>query len=129
MFTPPDDEGWMYCNAIVNAPGFRGDLDCHLQRADLEHFRSQLAHAAEAAHWPCEARLCGLEPGIDVSFRVERTGQVAGSYRFQSRGVGEATLCGSFRMDQTFLPMLLQQIEEVLQVLGEPNHAADRARD
>jgi hypothetical protein len=119
----------MYCNAIVNAPGFRGDLDCYLQRADLELFRSQLAYAVQAAHWPCEARLCGLEPGIDVSFRVERTGQVAGGYRFQSRGVGEATLCGSFRMDQTYLPSLLQQVEEVLQALGEPAPAADSPRD
>jgi hypothetical protein len=125
MFTLPDDEGWMYCNAIVNAPGFRGDLDCYLQRTDLELFRSQLAHAVETSHWPCEARLCGLEPGIDVSFRVERTGQIVGGYRFQSRGVGEATLCGSFGMDQTFLPSLLQQVEEVLRNLGEAVPAAE----
>ncbi len=109
----------MYCNAIVNAPSFRGDIDCSLQRADVVSFRDQLAHAVEATHWPCEVRLCGLEPGIDVSFRVERTGHVEGQYRFQGRGVGEATLCGSFCMDQTFLGPLLQQVEEVLQELAE----------
>lgn len=116
----------MYCNAVVDAPGFRGDLDRHLQKADLERFRSQLAHSVEAAHRPCESRLCGLESGIDVSFRVERTGRVVGRYQFQSRGVGGATLHSSFEMDQTFLGPLLSQVEEVLRERDEQGEVTDR---
>jgi hypothetical protein len=117
-FTTPDDEGWMCCNAVLNTPNFRSTLDFFLQRVDLDLFQSQLVHAVEPAHWPCAIRLCGLEPGIDVAFRVERSGQVNGSYRFQSRSTGEATLSGTFCMDQTFLQPLLRQVEGDLRELA-----------
>jgi hypothetical protein len=42
MFTPPDGEGWMCCHAIIDAPGFRGELDFPMLRSDLDHFRTQL---------------------------------------------------------------------------------------
>jgi hypothetical protein len=37
MFTPQDGEGWMYCNAIVNAPGFRGDIDYYYLGSEEPH--------------------------------------------------------------------------------------------
>src|SRR4051794_34784645 len=67
-FTPPDSEGWMWCNAIVDAPGFRGAFDFQMLRADLDHFRTQLSASVVAANWPCDVRLASTEPGIDLSF-------------------------------------------------------------
>jgi hypothetical protein len=114
MFTPPDDEGWMWCNANINAPGFRGDLDFQMLRSDLESFRIQLLGGLVWANWPCEARLASTDPGIDLSFRIERTGQVTGSYRFGGRGTYRPELSRDFEMDQTFLGPLLTQVEQVL---------------
>jgi hypothetical protein len=114
MFTLPDDEGWMWCNAIINAPGFRGDLDFQMLRSDLDSFRTQLSAARVVANWPCEARLASTDPGIEVSFRIERTGQVAGTYRFGGRGTYRPVLSGEFGMDQTYLDPLLTQVERVL---------------
>jgi hypothetical protein len=36
MFTPPDDEGRMWCSAIINVPGSRGDVDFQMLRSDLD---------------------------------------------------------------------------------------------
>src|SRR5262245_22834908 len=57
MFMPPDDEGWMWCNAIIEVPGFRGELDFQLLRSDLDSFRTELAASLVGASWPCEVRL------------------------------------------------------------------------
>lgn len=111
---PPDEEGWMWCNAIVNVPGFRGDLDFQIMRGDLEAFRSQLAAATEPPSWPRDVRLASTEPGIDLSFRVEATGQVVGEYQFFGQGPQSAVLSGTFRMDQTYLRPILTQVDSVL---------------
>jgi hypothetical protein len=114
VFTPQDDEGWMWCNATVDAPGFRGDLDFQMLRSDLELFRTQLSDSLAEANWPCEARLVSTDPGIELSFRVERTGQVAGTYQFGGLGTHHPVLSGSFGMDQTYLGPLLSQVERAL---------------
>jgi hypothetical protein len=113
-FTPPDDEGWMWCNATVDAPGFRGDLDFYMLRSDLESFHAQLSDSLDGANWPCEARLASTEPGIDLSFRVERTGQIAGAYEFGGQGAYRPALSGTFAMDQTYVGPLLAQVGRVL---------------
>lgn len=50
VFTPPDDEGWMWCNAIVNVPGFRGDVDFQMLRSDLDIFHAQLSSSLDGAN-------------------------------------------------------------------------------
>jgi hypothetical protein len=114
MFTPPNNEGWMWCNAIINAPGFRGDLDFQMLRSDLDTFHVQLSNSLESANWPCEVRLSSTDPGIGLTFRVERTGQVVGTYEFGGRGAYRPVLSGAFAMDQTYLRPLLTQVEQLL---------------
>jgi hypothetical protein len=113
MFTPPDNEGWMWCNAIIDVPGFRGDLDFQMLRSDLDAFHAELLHSLESANWPCEVELASTEPGIDLAFRVERTGQVAGTYKFGGRGAYRPVLSGAFAMDQTDLRGLLTQVAQL----------------
>ena len=87
LFTPPDDEGWMWCNATVNAPGFRGDLDFQMLRSDLDSFRdANFGVDMIEANWPHEVRLSSTDPGIDLAFRIERTGQITGTYRIRRSG-------------------------------------------
>jgi hypothetical protein len=114
MFTPPDEEGWMWCNAIINAPSFRGDLNFQMLWLDLDSFRTQLSASLAEANWPCEVRLASTDPGIDVLFRVERTGQVVGTYQFGGLGTHRPMLSGAFEMDQTYLGTLLAQVEREL---------------
>jgi hypothetical protein len=114
MFTPPDDEGWMWCNAIVNVPGFRGDVDFHMLRSDLECFHAGLSAAMVASNWPCEVHLESTDPGVDLSLHVERTGQINGDYQFGGRGAYRPVISGSFAMDQTYLGPLLAQVEQLL---------------
>jgi hypothetical protein len=93
----------MRCNAIINAPGFGGDLDFQMLRSDLDSFRALLSAALVGVNWPCEARQASTDPGIDLSFRIELTGQTAGSYRFGGVGTYCRVLSGDFRMEQTYL--------------------------
>jgi hypothetical protein len=114
MFTPPDKEGWMWCNAIIDAPSFRGDVDFQMLRSDLDAFHAELLNSLNGAKWPCNVRLASTEPGIDLAFRVERTGQVVGTYEFGGRGAYRPVLSGAFAMDQTYLRPLLTQVERLL---------------
>src|SRR5690349_2490774 len=97
----------MWCNAIIRVPGFRGDLDFQMLRSDLEWFRTQLSDSVREASWPCDVRLASTDPGIDLSFRIERTGQVVGEYRFGGEEAHRPSLSGTFAMDQTYLGPLL----------------------
>lgn len=108
-FAPPDDEGWMRCGAVVDVPGFHGDVDFSMLRSDLESFQADLAASLDASNWPCTARLASTDPGIDLSFRVERTGRIAGRYVFRGGEGCGPVLSGSFLMDQTYLGPLLDQ--------------------
>jgi len=118
LFLPPNVEGWMWCNAIINAPGFRGDLDFQMLRADLDAFHAGLSTALNVTNWPCEVRLESTDPGIDLSFRVESTGQVSGTYRFGGLGSYRPILSGEFRIDQTYLGPLLAQVDRVMAAFG-----------
>jgi len=113
-FGPPDGEGWLWCNTCITAPGFRGDLDFQMLRSDLESFRTRLSTAVVEANWPCDVRLASTDPGIDLRFRVEHTGQVVGEYQFGGCGSHRPLLSGAFGMDQTYLGPLLAQVDRVL---------------
>ena len=113
-FAPLDDEGWMWWNAVIHVPGFRGDLDFQMLKADLYMFRTRLSASTIAENWPCDARLASTDPGMDLSFRVERTGQVVGEYQFGGCRAQPPLLSGTFGMDQTYLGPLLAQIDGVL---------------
>jgi hypothetical protein len=113
-FTSPDCEGWMWCKAVVDVPGFHGEYEFQLERVNLEMFRSQLAHALDPSNWPCQACFISTDPGIDLSLQVERSGQITGHYRFHNYNAGGATLTGSFGMDQTFLKPLLAEVDRSL---------------
>jgi hypothetical protein len=104
----------MNCDLIVDVPGFHGDLNFQMMRADLAAFRDQLARSDEPASWPCEVALSSTDPGVELRFRVARTGKIEGSYRFTGGGVGMATLSGTFESDQTYLRLLLDQVQRVL---------------
>src|SRR4051812_36186429 len=102
----------MHCGLVVDVPGFHGELDVQVWRADLTEFRDQLARSDEPTRWPCEVVFSSTEPGIELRFKVARTGRVGGAYRFGG-GFGAATLSGTFEMDQTFIRPLLEQVQRV----------------
>lgn len=116
-FGPSDEEGWIPCSAVVNVPGFRGEFDFCMLKTDLEFFRSQLAPAIGGGGWPTSARLASTDPGIDLSWQIERTGQIHGRYRFV-QGLDGPELSGGFVADQTLLRPLLVQVERILAELG-----------
>jgi hypothetical protein len=118
-FAPPGRDGWMWCDVVVDVPGFHGEYAFQLERVNLELFWSQLAGAVESANWPCQAQLSSTDPGIDLVLRVARSGQVAGEYRFCNYNEGGAVLSGTFGLDQTYLPPLLAQVERSLAELAE----------
>jgi hypothetical protein len=114
MFAPCDGENWMWCNAIIDVPGFRGDLDFQMLIDDLEQFRRKLADSLDEVNWPCDVRLVSTDPGIDLSFRIDHTGQTEGKYRFGGCGSYHPVLSGTFRMDQTYLVPLLAQVDQLI---------------
>src|SRR4051812_47384474 len=117
IFGPSDEEGWMPCHAVVDVPGFHGEIDFPMLRTDLGLFRSQLADAVGTPERPSTARLVSTDPGLDLFLQVEKNGQVQGRYRF-GLGSDDPELSGRFVMDQTFLRPLLVQVDQVLADLG-----------
>lgn len=76
-------------------------------RTDLDPFQAQLVHSLDGANWPCEVRLASTDPGVDLLFRVERTGRITGAYQF---GGDDRLFSGAFTMDQTYVGPLLAQM-------------------
>jgi hypothetical protein len=113
-FGPPDSVGWMRCRAVVDAPGFHGDLEIELTRTDLESFRSQLAISLRESGSASHVRLTSTFPGIEVAFRVEPSGKVEGQYMFGGFGPKLPSLSGYFEADRGQLAPLLSEVDRVL---------------
>jgi hypothetical protein len=66
------------------------------------------------------ARLCSAEPDIDVELNTNARGHIVGSYRFESerRNGTPTVLSGEFEMDQSFIPDLTKQLEELVSSLN-----------
>src|SRR5262249_49443027 len=115
-FSSPNDDDWLACHVTVEVPGFSGAFPCWMWRSDLESFHRQLVRMVEQVGvTSAAANLTSTDPGIDLHFSMNRAGQIEGRYALQNfDSPGQATLSGSFEMDQSYLPGLVAQAVELL---------------
>ena len=116
---PFDIEGWCKVHVEVKTNGFIGETDAWLEKASLERFGTDLGWMMQNLGKECTASLCCAEPDLDIQLKMNRLGQIAGTFALESeRREGVPTvLSGSFDMDQTFLPQIKTQLRNLLMSL------------
>jgi hypothetical protein len=115
-----DTEDWAKVTLSIECNGFRGEFVAWLQTEDVQRFRAELVTMYQSVGSPTTARLCSAEPDIDVELKMDARGHVEGNYRFESERInGSPTvLSGAFEMDQSFIPDLTMQLEELVSALN-----------
>jgi hypothetical protein len=116
---PADVEGWCKVRVEVRTNGFVGETIAWLEKESLERFGDDLGWMIQNLGKECTAHLCSVEPDLDIQIKMNRLGQIIGTFALESeRREGVPTvLSGSFDMDQTFLPHLKTQVLNLLKVL------------
>ncbi len=104
----------MHFQVQVMVPGFNGDFKAEMQVGDLERFEKDLREMEQKIGIVREAVLSSVEPGIFISLKSNKFGQVTGEYQFESeRYEGDPTcLSGVFEFDQTYLKPLAKLVAE-----------------
>jgi hypothetical protein len=110
-----DSENWARVQLDVLCNGFQGQFTASLQVEDLSRFLTQLSGMSDRVGEAAVAWLSGAEPDIDIRVEMNKRGQIAGTYRFESeRRDGIPTvLSGSFEMDQTYIPPFITQLQNL----------------
>jgi hypothetical protein len=114
-----DEEGWAEVEVRLSCTGFHGAYVAWIQAEDVRRFREELADMNQRPGHPSEARLCSAEPDIDIKLKMDTHGRIAGEYTFESDRVNgtPTALAGALEMDQSFLPNLIEQLDELVSAL------------
>jgi hypothetical protein len=105
-------EDWVTCEVSAEVPGFGASLTWDVTVLELR----DLATNIETIHakFPKTSGLTfeGIEPNVALSFKVEPTGQINGSYALRNIDApGAACLTGEFQADQSYLPDLARTLQ------------------
>jgi hypothetical protein len=105
------DGNWLLTPVEVQVGDFRGQISSALRTSELAAFRSQLVTLYETLKG--EAKLDSIEDWLTMTLEGDGAGHVSvsGAIRDQP-GVGN-TLQFTFSLDQTYLPSILDQLEEI----------------
>jgi len=119
-YSKADAEDWAKVTLSVRCNGFRGEFVAWLQTEDVQRFKSELMTMYQSVGTPARARLCSAEPDIDVELTSDTRGHIVGSYRFESERINgtPTVLSGEFEVDQSFIPDLAKQLEELVSSLN-----------
>ena len=115
LYSKADAEDWAKVTLNISCTGFRGEFIAWLQTEDVRRFKAELMTMYQSVGSPAAARLCSAEPDIDVELTMDPRGHIVGVYRFESERINgtPTVLSGEFQMDQSFIPGLTKQLEEL----------------
>jgi hypothetical protein len=105
------DGNWLTTSIEFQVGDFSGQINAALRTNELAEFRAQLVTLYETLKG--EARLDSIEDWLAMTFEGDGAGHVSvsGAMRDQP-GVGN-TVQFTFNLDQTYLPSILDQLEEI----------------
>ena len=108
-------EDWARVLVESQSNGFHGQFIAWIQTEDLTRFANQLSRMVSDLGRELTASLVSAELDVYLELRSDRRGHINGSYRFESeRREGTPTvLSGAFDMDQTYIPRLLAEVQEL----------------
>ena len=72
-FGAPDIEGWMSCNVFAQVPGITAEYRCFIERAEVQHFRNELAAAIEGRR---EVDFEAMELGVRLKLTIDDRGGI-----------------------------------------------------
>jgi hypothetical protein len=107
-------EDWCRLVVRVRVPGFSGKFDWSATISDLQRLTDVLRQFHEGLGSEMDASFDPLEPNVALTFRSDKLGHIAGEYTFDAL-LGEGPrLTGSFHFDQSYLPHLINELEQLL---------------
>jgi len=114
-----DPEDWAKVLVESRCHGFTGHFIAWLQTEDLARFARQLSRMVTDIGQELTGTLVSAEQDLEFELKMDQRGHIKGSYRFESeRRDGTPTvLSGAFDMDQTYIPLLLTQVQKLTERL------------
>lgn len=115
-----DSEDWCRVRVVAQAPPFQGEQVVYLMGANLVHFLNCARAMYNNVGTPAEAVLSCPEPGLELVLSMTSLGGIIGAYKIQGEFVegGAPTLSGGFQMDQSYLPSMIRDLEDLLSQVG-----------
>jgi hypothetical protein len=111
-------EDWITCYIKLIVPGFTGSFPIELEQADFNRFLRELRQMDRSIGKSMQAILTGAEQDFLLEIKSDRFGHVFGKYKFIHRWkISETKLSGSFEMDQSYIQLLMREIQNSLMQL------------
>jgi hypothetical protein len=117
------DSNWLNCSVEVRAGEFSGRVSCYLRAEEFLRFRDQLRHLYDSLEG--QASFTTLEDQLKLTLVGDGSGRMdlEGLLRDQA-GLGN-TLDFHFALDQTYLPAVLTQLDDLLRSFPVRGNAAN----
>ena len=114
--TPPPYNHSLKCQVDITSHSFSAKFRWDALMDDFKRFRDELKLMDERLGKTGVARLRGLEPGVEIQFKMNELGNIDGNFIFSdfSESGAEATkLIGSFHCDQTYLSGIISEVKKI----------------
>jgi hypothetical protein len=105
---------WLICNVVISLPNFEGQFRWFVMPSELESLAADLSMMYTEFPTPSKFTFEPVEPNIVLSFEITRTGHIIGNFAFYPDFTDEQVLKGSFDIDQSYLPGIVDSIRTLL---------------
>lgn len=115
------DANWLDTEITIKIPGYSAHFDAQLRTDEFRDFYKQLKNMNDKRKG--KAELTSMEGVIEVQCRTNLLGQIAWQAKTQYPVGTGAVLTFEFASDQSYLPLLLRELENLLArypVVGTP---------
>lgn len=106
---------WLNFKVQATVPGFSADVKWAAMPMELQRFRDELVQMNKMAP-DAKAQLKGIEYGVKLLLKLGSRGQIHGEYVIsnQYQDPDGPALTGRFSLDQTYLPSIISEVDELL---------------
>ena len=114
--TPPPYNHSLKCQIEITSHSFSGQFRWDALMDDFRRFRDELKQMNENLGKTGEAILKGLEPGVEIQFKMNELGHIDGNFifsDFSELGAEATKLIGSFQCDQTYLNRIIAEVRKI----------------
>lgn len=106
---------WLKFKVQATVPGFTADVTWAAMPMEFQRFRDELVQMNKMVP-DAKAELKGIESGIKLFLKLGSRGQIQGEYEIsnQCQDPDGPALTGRFYLDQTYLPNIISEVDELL---------------
>jgi hypothetical protein len=115
-----DVHGFAPVGVKFAVPFVSGAFDSWIERLMLQRFVDGLTAMSGTLDVAASAELFSSDDDYNLSLRLATLGHIIGAYRFTPSAVSsfEVRVSGVFRPDQSYLPGLVHELNELVEQLG-----------